>query len=158
VWPALRLPRPALSNGRTTAGSAPNLVRNPDFANARPVPPRPLRGSGVPGESAAEDWTLWNNLDATTSTSLEHTTRAGDSGQMLHITTTASSCGLLQQWAPSDTGPDAGVASVWVYVIRGTVIMGCGDGGNIGIDATSTSQGRTLTWSTRYSAPSGWLA
>jgi hypothetical protein len=122
--------------------AAHNLLQNPDFDLARPSEPPPLAGSGVGGLSAAEYWTLWNNPDAVTTTRLEPTTRPGRSGRMLRIETTAPACGLVQQWAATDTGPVASIASAWVFVIRGSVVLGSGNGGNTGADTASTSQGR----------------
>jgi hypothetical protein len=127
----------------TRAPVAPaNLVQNPSFDRPRATVPPPLTGSAVAGSSAAEDWTVWNNPDALTTTRLEPTTRPGASGQMLRIETTAPACGLVQQWAPTDTGPAEAIASAWVFVIRGSVILGSGNGGDTGADTASTTQGR----------------
>jgi hypothetical protein len=101
--------------------------------------------------SAAEHWTLWNNFDTQTTTLVERTTRPEGIGWMLRITTTSPGCGLVQQWAPINTGPINATATAWVYVVRGTVIMGSGNGGNIAADAASAHTNR---WE-RLEAPSG---
>ena len=78
---------------------------------------------------------------ATTSTRLEPTTRLGGAGRALRVATSAPGCGLVQQWAPSDTGPPTALAQAWVFVVRGSVMMGCGNGGNTRMDASSRGHG-----------------
>jgi hypothetical protein len=138
---ALPVPR-VQAHATAVAVNQANLVHNADFAAARAVAPPPLTGAGTGGLSAAEHWTTWNNPPATTITALLPTTREGGSGMMLHLITTAGSCGVVQQWANNDTGPSAAVAAAWVYVVRGTVALGSGNGGNTGFDVRSTTQGR----------------
>ena len=126
-----------------TPSQHPNLVLNPDFARARRVPPSPLAVVGKPESSAAESFTLWNNNAGTTTTWVQPTTRPGGTGWMLHINTEGPSSGLVQQWAPSHTGPTNVIASAWVFVIRGRVMMGSGNNGFIDADAFSAGH---LRW------------
>jgi len=128
-----------------------NLLRNSGFARARPVAPPPLTGSGVGGLAAAEDWTIWNNPLATTTTELLPTTRPDGTGRMLHLTTTGGHCGLVQTWAREDEGPATATAMAWVYVLSGRVGLGSGNGGSTGVDVLSTATGR---WEL-LEAPSG---
>jgi len=130
---------------------APNLVANPDFTRARRRQPAVLSGSAVTGLAAAENWGLWNNPAADTTSRVEPTTRPGGSGWMLRISTGAGGCGLVQQWAATGSGPAAGYAEAWIYVIRGAVTLGSGNGGNTGPDTTSTRVGQ---WE-RLAAPCG---
>jgi hypothetical protein len=125
----------------STPANRHNLVHNPNFARARRVPPAPLT-TRLAQNAAAENWTLWNSVVTTTSTQLEPTTRPDGTGWMLRVSTKAPGCGLVQQWAPNDTGPLHALATAWVYVISGTVSMGCGNGGNTGLDVTSTTTGQ----------------
>ena len=125
---------------RAVASDLGNLVRNPRFEHARPVVPPPLVGLHG-GMAAAEEWYLWNNLDVTTISELIPTTRPGGSGSMLHLITGGGSCGLVQAWANTDTGPDVALVQAWVCVVRGSVMLGCGNGGNTGEDVRSTQHG-----------------
>jgi hypothetical protein len=130
---------------------APNLVANPDFTLARRQPPGTLSGNAVGGQAAAENWGLWNNADTDTTSRVEPTTRPGGTGWMLRVTTGAGGCGLVQQWAATGSGPAAGNAETWVYIVRGAVTLGSGNGGNTGSDAVSNTIGQ---WE-QLSAPSG---
>jgi hypothetical protein len=130
---------------------APNLVANPDFTRARRQPPAALTGSAVAGAAASEHWTLWNNPAASTASRVEPTTRPGGTGWMLRISTSAGGCGLVQQWAATGSGPAAAHAEAWVYVIRGGVTLGSGNGGNTGRDTASRTTGH---WE-QLAAPSG---
>ena len=130
---------------------APNLVANPDFTQARRQQPAVLSGSAVPGPAAAENWGLWNNPAAATTSRVEPTTRPGGTGWMLRVSTGAGGCGLVQQWADTGSGPATGHAEAWVYIVRGGITLGSGNGGNTGSDTFSRSVGQ---WE-RLAAPSG---
>ena len=121
--------------------TAETLPRSPDLGPALRTPPHPLVGTGGAG-SALRDWWLWNNADATTRTWLTPTTRTGGWGWMLHVVTTGSDCGVVQQWGPTGSGPTAAASAAWVYVLSGQVHLGAGNGGDITIDAVSTSTDR----------------
>jgi len=131
--------------------AAPNLVINPDFTQARRQPPGTLTGSAASGQAAAENWGLWNNPATSTTSRVEPTTRPGGTGWMLRISTGAGGCGLVQQWAATGTGPAAATAEAWVYIIRGGVTLGSGNGGNTGGDTSNRTAGR---WE-QLAAPSG---
>ncbi|GAA3339468.1 hypothetical protein GCM10020358_23370 [Amorphoplanes nipponensis] len=119
----------------------PDLPANPDFTRARRTPPSVLAGPFRGGPAAAEDWSIWNNADATTASRVLPTTRPGSTGWMLHVTTTAAGCGIVQQWTATGSGPDQAVASAWVLVRRGRVGLGTGNGGSTGIDVTGAPSG-----------------
>jgi hypothetical protein len=61
---------------------------------------------------------------------------------MLHICTTGGSNGIVQVFLPHNTGAQHAKSSVWVFVVRGKVGMGTGNGGSTGIDVQSTTVGR----------------
>ena len=71
-------------------------------------------------------------------TSLVPTTFSGFGPNMIHVTSGAQFGGLVQVLGSVNTGPASGYSSAWVYVVSGTVGMGAGNGGNTGVD-TSTS-------------------
>jgi hypothetical protein len=120
---------------------APNLVANPDFTLARRQPPGTLTGSAAPGHAAAENWGLWNNPATSTISRVEPTTRPDGIGWMLRVNTGAGGCGLVQQWAATGSGPAAADAEAWVYVVRGGVTLGSGNGGNTSGDTVSHTIG-----------------
>ena len=130
---------------------APNLVANPDFTLARRQPPPVLTGSAVSGQAAAENWGLWNNPATSTTSRVEPTTRPRGTGWMLRVSTGAGGCGLVQQWAATGSGPAAARAEAWVYVVRGSVTLGSGNGGNTSGDTVSSTVGR---WE-QLTAPAG---
>jgi hypothetical protein len=118
-----------------------NQLQNPGFETASGTGPTVLQGPAIPGNSAAADWTVWNNSDATTTTDLLPSTLS-EGQQMLHVCTTGASCGLVQAFGATGTGPANVTSAVWVFVVRGVVGMGVGDGGNTGLDVLSTMQGQ----------------
>jgi hypothetical protein len=121
----------------------PNLLANPDFAEVGPAGIyTTFTGDGGAGNSAAAHWTLWNNGPATIETEL--VTGSGPSGKtsLLRVATTGQGSGLVQVFGSQDTGPGATIASAWIYVVRGKVGIGTGNGGNTSLDITTLSTGR----------------
>ena len=57
--------------------------------------------------------------------------------------------GAGETFAPQDTGPAQAEASAWVYVLRGEVAIGTGNGGNTGYDARTSETGRWIRLSAR---------
>ena len=49
---------------------------------------------------------------------------------MIHVCTTGENNGLVQVFLPQNSGPQHARSSVWVFVIRGQVGMGTGNGGS----------------------------
>lgn len=129
--------------------STANLVRNGAFAVARvPAPPPTVttKGAGQDngGLSAADAWTTWNNaVPATIATDIVQGAGnpAGD-GAVLHVVCSAPGGGIVQAFGARDHGPARVRTSAWVKVVRGRVILGTGNGGDIGADVSSTSVGR----------------
>lgn len=127
------------------------LLVNGDFeapAGAATV----LAGASVPGPSAAPGWTTWNNVDAVTTTDILPSTAPNGGSWMLHVCTTGQDCGLVQQYQATGSGPEDVVSSVSVFVVRGQIGMGTGNGGDThDTDAVSTATG---TWE-QLTAPNG---
>ncbi|MGV1009716.1 MAG: RICIN domain-containing protein [Dermatophilaceae bacterium] len=117
------------------------LLANPIFDNPGLGPTR-LEQAPLAGPSAAQGWTTWNNVPSVTMTELRASDRRPDGGRMLHVSTTAPGCGIVQRFLTEGTGPGRVIAEAWVRVTRGAVGLGTGDGGNTGIDATSRTTGK----------------
>ena len=118
-----------------------NLVQNAGFETASGTGPTVLRGPAIAGHSAAADWTVWNNSDATTSTNLLPSTQSAGQ-QMLHVCTTGPSRGIMQTFGASGTGPANVNSAVWVFVVRGVVGMGTGAAATR-LDVLSATQGQS---------------
>lgn len=118
-----------------------SLTHSADLGPALRTPPPPLTGTGS-GSSPLHDWWLVNQHDATTRAWLEPTSRPGGWGWMLHLATTADSCGLAQQWEATGSGPAHATVQAWIYVISGQVRAGAGNGDDIGDDVISASTQR----------------
>jgi hypothetical protein len=128
------------SNDLATEG---NLLANPGFVD----------GPRNRWEHAAS-WTGWTQgrQDRVMLTDLQPSTLPiPGSRRMLHVSTTIDTAGLVQAFAPQDTGPQRVESAAWIYVLRGEVAIGTGNGGNTGYDARTTEQGRWI----RLSAPNG---
>lgn len=124
-----------------TGSAIANVLSNHDFSNG--TRPTTLTGKTVPGPSAVPPWTTWNNSQATTTT--DHLkTFMGRSG-VIHVKTTGANNGLVQVWAPINTGPSKVVHSASIFVRAGKVGIGTGNGGNTGISAVTSGIGRWET-------------
>ena len=53
----------------------------------------------------------------------------------------AEQSGIVQVFAPPNTGPNRVVVSVWVYVVRGSVATGVGNSGSTGTNIPNTKTG-----------------
>lgn len=137
-----------------------DLIQNGGFDTPTPglSPPNyptSISGAGVFGAASADQWTLFNSRDATTSTELLPTTAPSGSGLMLHLTTVTNTTDPLgsffnnvQQVFPTQSGPT--IASVDVFVLSGPVALGLftGFGGTAILPfaiSTTTNQWETLT-------------
>lgn len=139
-----------------------NLLANPDFALPTDRPQATVTqltiqaddDTGVVlsvtgrSETAALDWAHGGHLDRTVlSTDLLPSTD-GD-GSMLHVCSTKEYGGIVQVFPPghdaSHQGPTSATATARVYVVRGRVGLGLGDGGATALTAFSTTTG---TWET----------
>jgi hypothetical protein len=127
--------------------NAANLLRNASFEE---VGPRG-RSASFPGpagaddaRSAAADWTMHTSNDrANVTTELVKSKRPGGGASMLHVTAGSNEGGVYQLFAPDDRGPARVVASVWVFVTSGRVVLATG---NEGLTPTSTFSTTTGKW------------
>lgn len=132
----------------TSRAATPNLLKNSDFGQvSQKGMHTELQGDSKPGDSAASQWTVYNNGPGTTTTDLlPSSRRAGKS--MIHVITSnskaGSGSGLVQAFFPVSTGPGHVNASAWVYVKSGAVFIGTGNGGNTGIDARTSVTGKWI--------------
>jgi hypothetical protein len=138
------------------AAAVPNLLKNADFSRIGLHPfHTELGGEGKPGDSAAADWTVYNNGPGKTITDLLPSSRRGGKN-MIHVVTSnskpGSGSGLVQAFFPISTGPGHVNANAWVFVKTGTVFIGTGNGGNTGIDARSSVTGKWMQLRARNGA------
>jgi hypothetical protein len=123
-----------------------NVLSNPNFNIVGPNgPSTTFTGTGYGGYSSAANWTVFNNKSATTNTKLVPSTFPSGGSQMIHVTTTSDSNGLVQVYRAFNTGPKRAIAGIWVFVRNGKVGMGIGNGGNTSI-ATNTISSTINQW------------
>jgi hypothetical protein len=123
-----------------------NLLTNPGFEMPK-LRPTVMVERAVPGPSAGSHWEIWNNSQAITTTDILPSTRPGGGAQMMHVCTTGPLNGLV---ATFPSNPHV-ISSVWVFVVRGQVVMGTGNGGATGRDKMSMHTGE---WE-KLEAPNG---
>lgn len=120
-----------------------NLLANPGFEVVGPSGSPTTVTTVVPGgagNSAAASWTLFTNNPGTIWTELAtYLTSPSGSTRTLHVITDRDRNGVVQVFAPFNSGPTNSMSAVWVYVRRGTVFLGTGNGGNTGEDVASTT-------------------
>jgi hypothetical protein len=113
--------------------NAPNLLRNSSFEEAGPRGPSASilgRDGAVDTRSAAAEWTMHtSNGLANVTTELVKSNRLGGGASMLHITAGSNEGGVYQLFARDNHGPAFVVASVWVFVKRGRVVLATGNQG-----------------------------
>ena len=126
-----------------------NLLRNPGFNDGPPRPATALKGQFTAGDSAAPEWTVWNNnqgpndVPLTTTDVLPSTRPVPGAGSMIHVDTLGAHNGIVQVFGTIGAGPERTEATAWVYVLRGRVGIGTGNGGNLSdSDGESTTIGR----------------
>jgi hypothetical protein len=123
-----------------------NLLANPGFEFVGPSGSPTSVTTAVPGgagSSAAASWTLFTNTPGTIYTEIAtYLTSPSGSTRTLHVITDAGGNGVVQVFAPFNSGPTNAMSGVWVHVRRGTVFLGTGNGGNTGEDVDSTTVGQ----------------
>src|SRR6185437_10165151 len=101
------------------------------------------------GSSAAPAWGTWNNNPTTTTTELVPSGQVPSllphavGGTALHVTTGADGCGIVATFHPAGGDPAQVLTSIWLYLVRGAVAVGTGDGGSTGRDVVC---GQTGQW------------
>ncbi|MGW5154639.1 hypothetical protein ACWEPN_04055, partial [Nonomuraea wenchangensis] len=117
-----------------------NLLRNPAFTD----------GPTNPSEVAAA-WTTWTQgaPRRVLATGLRSSTPGSPgSGRVMHVSATIPGAGLVQVFgAEQHAGRQRVEASAWVFVNRGEVGIGTGDGGNTGYDVRCSTTGRWVRMS-----------
>ena len=113
--------------------NAPNLLRNTSFEEAGPRGRAASifgRDGALDTRSAAAEWTMHTSNDrANVTTELVKSNRLGGGSSMLHVTAGSNEGGVYQIFAQDNHGPKLVVASVWVYVKRGRVVLATGNQG-----------------------------
>lgn len=86
-----------------------------------------------------------NDAATTTTTDLMPSTLPyGQGGSMIHVTTGGPECGIVQAFLPARAGTAHVVSSAWIYLVRGSVMIGTGNGGNIAAEAACSETGRWM--------------
>lgn len=123
----------------------PNYLQNPTFNVIGPIGPNTsvtLAAPGGGGFSAAQSFTVFLNTPGTVRTDLMPSSR-NDGTRMIHVlSTTGPGNGIVQVFAPFNSGPTKVISGAWVYVVRGRVGIGTGNGGQTTYDAFSTTIGQ----------------
>jgi hypothetical protein len=141
------------------APSSTNLLTNPGFEilhfGSTPGKPILYPGCKGPGFSPAGDWTTWMNScywdssSHTLTTELVPSTAPSGSHYMIHVITDGRDNGIVQSaiWSAPKTK-----SSAWVFVNKGCVGIGTGNGGNTNPnDATTCETGKWM----HLQAPNG---
>jgi hypothetical protein len=128
-----------------------NLLTNASFDTVGSVGNPVTVTTPVPGNagwSAADGWLMFTNTPGYIYSRVLPSARpnAGTSN-MIQVNTLGAGNGLVQVFKPFNTGPQKIIAGAWVFVLRGKVGMGTGNGGNAGLDtfSTTTAQWEYLT-------------
>ncbi len=122
-----------------------NLLQNSSFDTPNPNGPissftRTQRHVGG-GQSGAAYWTTWaNTRNSTIETEWMPSTLTG--GHMLRVSTNGTGNGIVQVFGSNGEGPDEATACVWLFIERGEVGVGIGNGGNTHTSMTLTEAGK----------------
>jgi len=118
------------------ADASPNLIVNPDFSQpssagntvvVTATSPDPLGGP-----AAAYHWSVWTGQRGGRVITSRTPTGDASGGYMLDVLVQSGGDGLVQAFLQPDTGPSRVYACVSVRLIRGSVGIGVGNGGNTG--------------------------
>jgi len=139
-----------------------NLLQNFSFNTVGPQGTSTTFSGPLPNpypSSAAKSWTVHNsNAGALISTQMVPST--GPMGpRMLRIRTAGNEGGLVQTFAPPNSGPLKVVASAWVYVIKGQVQLATGKDGFMKASAfnTTTNKWELLQVCSDGTEPNNWI-
>jgi hypothetical protein len=112
---------------------AQNLLVNPGF-DTPSGPELGLVHSGylLVGESAADEWYVFHNTPGDTKTELVRSEISD--GYMLRVDTHGPSNGIEHILGAPGTGPVCVTHGAWIYLKRGSIFIGAGNGGSTGPD------------------------
>jgi hypothetical protein len=126
------------------ASSLPNVLANPGFDATGPRGPSTLDVgvvfAGSFNYSAAANWTLYLNLLGDIATEQLPADSMGAHGGALRVSIDADNGGIVQYFGPAGI-PGAAVITARVYVLKGQVAIGAGNGGSTGLTEVSTTTG-----------------
>ncbi len=142
--PTERMEQDAVAQLEDALCAQSNNLNNPEFDTVGPNGSSTTittKVKGAAGNSAAANWTLFTNTPGLLNTQLLPSTRVAG-GRMIHVTTGGDRNGLVQMYLPQGSGPAKVISGAWIYVIKGQVGIGTGDGGNTGLDALTKTVGQ----------------
>ncbi len=115
-----------------------NLLLNGDFSNPGIGATASFTGL-YPGPCAATDWEVFNNYYGITNTEIRTPIGTLPTGTptSLFFASTAENSEIAQVFGGANGGHT--YASAWVYLIRGNVGLGIGDGGATGYESMDTT-------------------
>jgi len=119
--------------GSLAPARAANLLVNGNFNLGVAGPVVVQLPNGGAGNSAANNWTVWLNSGGTITTELQPSAIVPQ-GKRIHVTTNIPVAGLVQVFAPFNGGPTKVYACAWIFLVKGQVAIGTGNGGNTGTD------------------------
>jgi len=122
-----------------------NLVHNPDFSRASSagltVAVTATNPELLGGPAAADHWSVWAGQGGGRVITSRTPTGDASGGYMLDVLVMSGGDGLVQAFLQPDTGPSHVYACISVRLIRGSVGIGVGNGGNTQRTATLDQPG-----------------
>jgi hypothetical protein len=112
---------------------AANLLQNGTFDTSGGMNPVTV-SPGPAGNSAAKSWTVFLNTPGSSITTELVPSNLVPGGTRIRVTTNGERNGLVQVFGAFGTGPKKVFACAWVYIVKGAVGLGTGNGGNTGFD------------------------
>lgn len=147
-----------MAPARSVVGGPRNFLANPNFdtpsapgwvVNHHDHPGDGVEGGG--GQTAAVGWTSWVAAPGPGDVGSEVVPSTLTRGKMIHVKINGTGAGLVQTALAQNTGPEKAYLCTWVYVARGRVGIGAGNGGNSGLSAYSSTTGKWERLETRNS-------
>ena len=142
-------PSMILAPARPIVGGPRNFLANPSFdlssgagwvVNHHDHPGDGVEGGG--GPTAASNWSSWVAAPGPGDVGSEIVPSTLTHGKMIHVKINGTGAGLVQTALAQDTGPEKAYLCAWVYVARGRVGIGAGNGGNSGLSVYSNTVGK----------------
>jgi hypothetical protein len=117
----------------------PDLVQNGGFSGSEWLGAAEATSDGE-APAPADHWSIVNRERGTTSVAVIQSARR-PGGRSLQISSTTAESGIVQWFVAVNRRPRV-FASAWVYVTRGTICLGSGNGGRPLINVCSEATGR----------------